>query len=125
MATSPFLFLPNQQDPAVVKTDFPPLQRRSLCWHKEMLHVRLFQGQQLYFLADAARVPGQAAAGANHTVARDNDGNFIVPDRTAYGLCRHPGKAVPRRQMFCQFTVGRGLTVWNLKQQLPYLLPEG
>ena len=51
---------------------FHPLQCRSLCGHKEMHHVHLFQGQQLYFLVDAARVPDQAAVSANHTVARDN-----------------------------------------------------
>ena len=92
--------------------------------HKEPLHVDVFHPQQFFLFVDAARIAGQAAVRSDDPVAWDEDRDPIVPDRTAHCLCRHAGPALLFRQLLCQRTVGRGLAVGDLQQQLPHRLPE-
>lgn len=73
---------------------------------------------------NAARISGQAAVCADDPMTRNNDGNFIVSDRTAHSLRRHPGKSPLFGKLPRYIAVSHGLTVRNLQKYLPYVLTE-
>lgn len=99
--------------------------KKPWCVHRGLELLNLFQRQQLHLFIDPARIAGQASICADHAVAGDDDGNFIMADCAAHSLCGHPGKATLCGQLLCQRTVGRGLTVGDLEQQLPHFFLEG
>ena len=87
--------------------------------------LRLLVRQQPDFLIDSAVIARHAAVRAHNTVARDHNGDRIMPDSPADGLRRHPRAAHALRRLRGKRAVGRHLTAGNLQQQLPDHLPEG
>lgn len=90
----------------------------------KICRLRVFQRQQAHLLVDAARVAGQAAVAAHHPMAGYDDGNRVMPHRAAHSLRGDVLPAVSLRQLFCQYTVGPGLSIGDLQQQRPHRLSE-
>ena len=70
-------------------------QRRTSFGYKKSARIRAFHLQQPDFFVNASGIARQAAAYAHDPVARDDEGDGIVPHCAAHGLRRHPGKIHP------------------------------
>ena len=83
------------------------LQCSALLGDEKAIHVRLFHLKQPDFLVDSSSISGKASAGSHNPVARDDEGDGIMPYGSSHGLCRcrykkrssplHSAKAALRR----------------------------
>ena len=71
----------------------------SFLGHKKTTHICALQTEKLHLAVYAAGIPGEAAAGAYHSVAGNEQGNGVVTHRAAHGLggriCADGGCTVP------------------------------
>ena len=71
--------------------------KRDCARQEKVAHVGALQFQQLFLFMDSARISGQTAVCADHPVAGDDDGDFVMSDGTAHRL-RDNRKAFPAWQ---------------------------
>ena len=87
----------------------------SLLWNEKVAHISMFQLKQCHFFVHSACISRQAAITSDHPVTGNDNGNRIMPHRTAYCLRRHTGSPFHGSQLSGNLPVGCGLPVWNLQ----------
>ena len=60
-----------------------------------------------------SRISGQTAVASDYTMARNQNGDFIVSHSLTYSLGRHLLFAILFRDLFCDLPVGHGLSIGN------------
>ena len=81
-------------------------------------------GQQFYFFIDPTGIACQISVSPDDTMARNDDGNGIVPHCAAYRLRGHPFPIVEHGHFLGQFPIGYDFAIGNLAEGFPYRLPE-
>ena len=89
-----------------------------------MAHIRMLQFKQPYFFGNSSCIPCQASICAYYAVAGNDNRNFIMSDSTANCLCRHFGKSLFSGKPVRNFSIGCGLSVGNLQEDIPYRLSK-
>ena len=100
------------------------LKRGAFFRQEKAAHVGALQFQQLFLFMDSTGISGQTAVCADHPVAGDDDGDFVMSDRAAHRLRGHPGKPLLFGKLPGDFAVGCGLPVRNLQKNFPHRPPE-
>jgi hypothetical protein len=72
------------------------------------------QGEQRSFPIETSAIPGEASAGTDDTVARNNDRDRVVAVGQADGA-----SGARSADLFCNLTIGPGLTERDRQQRLP------
>ena len=94
------------------------LQRRSFLRYEKSGHIGVLKFQKLHLFVDSAGVSGETTVRADHTVAGNDDGNFVVPDGTADRLRGYPTAAL-RFQPTGNVPICYDLSPGNVEQNAP------
>ena len=89
-----------------------------------MVHIIALQFQKSFFSHDPTPISGQVPSRSNYTMARNDDADRIMTDRSADGLSRHPFESA----LLCDFignpTVRDRLSKRNLAHDLADTIAE-
>ena len=81
-------------------------------------------GQQFYFFIDPTGIACQTSVSPDDTMARNDDGNGIVPHCAAYRLRGHTFPIVEYGHFLGQLPIGYDFAIRYFAQCFPYRLPE-
>lgn len=99
-------------------------QRRSFLRNKKPSHIGSFKRQQLLLSSDSAAIPRKATVCTHDTMARNHKGNRIMPDSTADCLRRHFHNFILLRNLYGNFYLCHGFSVWNCQHDIAYRFSE-
>ena len=92
-------------------------QRQRRC--PQIFRIDAFQRKKTDFPFDPSGIPGQLPVAPDHSVARDQDADRIVPDRSADRPCRNPDSPSLPGKFRGDPSVGGNTPAGNLTQDLP------
>lgn len=85
----------------------------------QVFRINAFQSKKVDFPFDPSGISGQIPAAADHSVARDQDADRIVPDRSTDRPCRAPHPPALPGEFRCDPSVGDNPSAGNPTQNLP------
>ena len=83
-------------------------------WNKESTHICMFQFKQSNLSINSAGISCQAAIRADDAVTWDDNGYFVVPNGSAYGLGRHAGDVFCFGYLLGNLAVSDGFSIGDL-----------